>query len=646
AQIFHHIIMPLASDLDKETEIAWALADFEIRFQRPAEGLWLSECAADLLTLEAVAAKGIKFVLLSPHQAKSVRLTPKDPELPVDGYSLDVGRPYLIDLPSGRNIAAFFYQAELAQNVAFEGLLRDGEKFWQKLKNSADALPGEEALLTLATDGETYGHHFTFGEMALAYALAQSYAGRDNLELTNFGTYLEIHPPTARATLHDPSSWSCPHGVERWRSDCGCSTGAHPGWNQAWRAPLRKALDKMKGAVDAHYFAKGREIFRDPKTALLDFGQVLVNQELAAPFLEKHLLRPEQALPAWQLLHMQENACAAYTSCAWFFDDISGIEPVNGLRFALRAMELLSASGGPELLPALEEILTQAKSNYPEEGNGLDIFHRRVLPSRQDPASICLFAYLQAWAERRLPPPGQSVELVYPSLRVRLTPQEYAVENSRGLAVLSTPESVEGSVYLWNGRLPFHNEAEDAAGYATSLEAREERRPEAIFRCLEKDLARYLRDYLGTLHLASLLDSQRPETLRTARRVLAGLTLAEEGQNSRTAAPHWTVIAPYLPLAVYLDQIPEKALEQIRDLVNLHLAGDEARALAVELLEAALLEDLRQGSKQDAELCAAVKRARAVFEGMDWWRVQNVLWNGRQIRREFMRTAEELGFRS
>jgi hypothetical protein len=761
AQIFHHIIMPLASQRDKEVEIAWALDDFAARFKRDPEGMWFSECAVDLPTLDAAAARGIKFVVLSPHQVSAASAGQGGECLPVDGHSLDVGRPYWIELPSGRKMAAFFYQADLAQNVAFEGLLSDGEKFWQKLSQAAAALPGENALLTLATDGETYGHHFTFGEMALAYVLAQGYAGRGHLEITNFGAYLAANPPEAEAILHSPSSWSCAHGVERWRSDCGCSTGGHAGWNQNWRAPLRRALDKLKETVDGHYLSRGAALFKNPQNALLRYGQVLADPASAPLFLRQELREemengnpagggapgtsgaiimpgalppapppkgpaPLETLPcfssrmaaeepagrggvpemgmfvhtppypyggsggpsapqagcgagspdclakyeaalsttgggpdypaeraalAWRLLRMQENALAAYTSCAWFFDDISRIEPVNAMRFALRAMELMRASGGPDMQAVLEETLAQAHSNKAEEGDGRDVFRCRALPGRQDPAGMCLFGYLHAWAEGRLPEAGGVVCLRWPGLTLRLTCLEYAPGLVSGRADLAAPEGGAGESYVWRGALPLPGEEVPVDFMRARLEAwaaaeggaGEPASGRAYGRC-GADLPRHLADYLGTLLLNRVLRAGRADALRAARLLLAQCRTPEEGQSAQTAEPQWSLIAPYIPLAVYGMTLPEETLTQARVIAQRHLAGRPAAGLACELLEEAVLSDLRAGSRKDEDMRAALRQVKMVFEHMDWWKIQNALWAEGRVRPDYPCAAEEMGF--
>ncbi len=427
SQVYHHIIMPLASALDKEAEVAWAVADFKARYGRPPEGMWLAETAADVASLETLAAYGVKFTILAPRQAKQLSPLGKDEWRDAQEHEVDITQPYRIELPSGRSIAAFFYNGPISQAVAFERLLEDGERFWQRLSASCVS----NGLLSVATDGETYGHHFRFGEMALAYALGQTFFGRDEIQLTNFAAYLADNPPAMRVRIHEPSSWSCVHGVGRWERDCGCTTGGHPGWRQAWRAPLRQGLNAVKQALDAHYFAAGAALFRDPRQALLDFGAVLARDPESgdpASFAKrafKAKLGKAQARTAWKLLAMQQWALASFASCAWFFDEISRLEPMNGLTFCLRAMELAKETCGPDCEPMLRQSLAQARSNIPEKGTGADLFHNEVKPRLETEATLAAQALVTLWAEGRLPDvEAEAPAVVWPGVTLSLNSVE------------------------------------------------------------------------------------------------------------------------------------------------------------------------------------------------------------------------------
>ena len=342
--------------------------------------MWLSETAVDIATLEVLAAAGVKFTVLAPRQAKAVAPLTTDGWQEVNEYTLDIDKPYVVELPSGKTIWVIFYHGGLSQAVAFERLLEDGETFWKRIAGyfAGDRGAQEPVLLSLATDGETYGHHFPFGEMALAYVLAQTFIQRDEIELTNFSAFLHSHPPKMRVLLHEPSSWSCVHGVERWRSNCGCSTGGHPDWQQEWRTPLRNALNQLKSRLDAHFFEAGAELFKDSKAALLAYGKVLAGAMKESAFERGHFqpkLSKSKMTQAWRLLAMQEWGLAMFASCAWFFDEITRIEPLNGLTYALRAMELCAGSGGPGLdeleapfVSELEKSLVQLSGNGQRAG--------------------------------------------------------------------------------------------------------------------------------------------------------------------------------------------------------------------------------------------------------------------------------------
>ncbi|MDR3639991.1 MAG: DUF3536 domain-containing protein [Humidesulfovibrio sp.] len=422
AQIYHHVIMPLATDLDKRAEIAWALADFETRFKRPAEGLWLSEAAVDNRTLDLLAQAGVRFTILAPRQAMAVADIGQENWSDAGEETLDICEPYLVELPEGRGIAVYFYDGPLSQAVAFEGLLRHGDAFWGRLSGMAAEGDGK-GLLALATDGETYGHHFKFGEMALAFALSQARAGASGVALTNYAAYLAENPPKRRARIHEDSSWSCVHGVERWRADCGCSAEHRPGWNQSWRGPLRDGLNAVKERIDGHFRSTGAALFSDPEEALVRYGRVLSGLDTAEVFAAaqfKAKLSPAQRDTAWKLLTMQKWALSSFASCAWFFDDLGRIEPLNALTFALRAMQLASRTGLEDLEPLLLSHVGQASSNDPALGSGHDLWNHEVRPRRESAETILAQALIHLWAEGRLPAPGGGASVVWPGLSVSI----------------------------------------------------------------------------------------------------------------------------------------------------------------------------------------------------------------------------------
>lgn len=410
AQVYHHSIMPLATELDKDLEIAWAVQDFRTRFGREPEGMWLAETAVDLPTLEALAKAGIRFTILAPRQAQAIRGT--DGEFhPVNEDSIDTTRPYLVRLPQGKSISVFFYDGAVSRAVAFERLLGSGENFWVRLSGSFS-----QGLGNIATDGESYGHHFMFGEMALAYVVQQAREGRDGVGLTNYGAYLAAHPATDEVRIHENSSWSCVHGVERWKTHCGCSDGGHPDWVQDWRRPLRRCLNYMKYYADEHFSKRGGTFFRDSDLALREYGLVLAGSESLESYLERHCLpdlEPTQRTDACRLLVMQRLALAAFSSCAWFFDDIARIEPLNGLTSARRALDLLAATGGPDVEAGFVRVLAEAQSNMRDDWDGAVLWEQLVTPRRPSPKELAAYP-------RRFPAAKDRPEMAWPGVRLVL----------------------------------------------------------------------------------------------------------------------------------------------------------------------------------------------------------------------------------
>lgn len=385
AQVYNHMIMPLANARDKETQTIWGIRDFEHRFGRKPEGIWLAETAANTETLEVLAAHGIKFTVLSPYQAWRVRPRGDNNWHYVDGGRIDPTRVYEQRLPSGRKIALFFYDGPISQGVAFEGLLRQGENLANRLLGAFSGERNWPQLVHIATDGETYGHHHRFGDMALAYALKyMQHVGRGRL--TNYGEYLELHPPTYEAQIIENTSWSCYHGVERWRSNCGCNSGGHPGWSQEWRAPLRRALDWLRDELAPLYEAQARELLRDPWQARNDYISVILDRspDNVLAFLRGHArqqLSQEQESRVLRLLEMQRHAMLMYTSCGWFFDDLGGIETVQIIQYAGRAIQLAEELSQRNIEAPFLDLLRHAHSNVHKIGDGARIYERSVKPA-------------------------------------------------------------------------------------------------------------------------------------------------------------------------------------------------------------------------------------------------------------------------
>jgi alpha-amylase/alpha-mannosidase (GH57 family) len=390
AQVYNHMIMPLANRRDKETQILWGLADFEHRFGRKPEGMWLAETAVDLESLDLMAQHDIRYTILSPYQAKSIRKMGTQNWLDARGGAVDPKKPYRVALQDGRSIAVFFYDGPVSQAVAFERLLENGERFANRLVQAFSVTKQENQLVHIATDGETYGHHHKHGEMALAYAL--EYIGSNKLaRLTNYGEYLELFPPQHDAEIVENSAWSCSHGVGRWSRDCGCSTGSHWGWNQQWRGPLREAYDFLRDSLEPHFEKLARKLVEDPWAARNQYIRVVLDRSAQSreDFLAVHSkgkLTREQQSHLWMLLEMQRHLMLMYTSCGWFFDDLSGIETTQTMQYAGRALQLFEDLTGlpSSITPEFLARLAKAQSNVKEHGSGEAIYKSHVLPSRVD----------------------------------------------------------------------------------------------------------------------------------------------------------------------------------------------------------------------------------------------------------------------
>jgi len=384
AQVYNHLIMPLANKRDKESQIIWGIRDFEFRFGRKPEGMWLAETAVDTETLDLLAHHGITYTILAPRQGKAVRKagSKKWEQVPPD--SIDPRRPYLYKLPSGKTINLFFYHGGIAQGVAFQGLLNDGLRFaraFDEVFTESD----EPQLAHIATDGESYGHHHRHGEMALAACL-RHFEESEDLVLTNYGQFLEWFPPTWEVKIHENSSWSCVHGVERWRSNCGCNTGGRPDWNQEWRAPLRKSLDWLRDTIIPVYERESEKHLVDPWAARNEYIELILDrsEKNVQAFLEKHAknypVSSADRIQIMRLLEMQRFAMLMYTSCGWFFDEISGIETDQILQYAARVIHFSKQTAGLNLQQSFLDRLRKAPSNI--HPHGAWSYEKHILPNQ------------------------------------------------------------------------------------------------------------------------------------------------------------------------------------------------------------------------------------------------------------------------
>lgn len=385
AQVYNHMIMPLATRRDKVTQVRWGLADFRARFGREPEGMWLPETAVDTETLAVLAEEGVRFTILAPAQARRVRAAGEDAWRDVPG-GVDPRRPYRWRGANGAELALFFYDGPISRAIAFEGLLQHGDQLAGRLRKAFVDVDRRPQLVHCATDGESYGHHSRFGEMALAAAVRILEADGD-VQLTNYGAFLAAQPPVEQAEIQEMTSWSCSHGVERWRSDCGCRIRTD--WQQRWRAPLREALDWLRDQIDTFYEARASIFLKNPWEARDAYVQVILDRRPATvdAFLARHQSAPLDAagrLETLRLLEMQRHRLLMYTSCGWFFDEISTLEPVQVLRYAAMAMQYRRDLGGGQLEDEFVRRLETAPSNLPSFGNGGEVYQRLIKPAVVD----------------------------------------------------------------------------------------------------------------------------------------------------------------------------------------------------------------------------------------------------------------------
>jgi len=389
AQVYNHIIMPLANERDKHTQIRWGKEDFRSRFGRDPEGMWLAETAVDYPTLEALVAEGIKFTILAPSQAERCRVLPSDDQpvtqwLEVGGSQIDPTRPYRCFLSNGKYIDIFFYDGPISRDMGFNDVLNNAQHFAGRLGQAVRGDHRPAQLISVATDGETFGHHKGGTEKCLAYAFTQEFVHR-GWTVTNFAHYLSINPPTWEVELKPVTAWSCAHGVDRWQEDCGCGGGGF--WHQKWRRPLRDSLDWLRDRLIKVYEESGRQFFRDPWAARDEYIQVIRDRSAANVdhFLTRHRKRkltPAEQLDALRLLEMQRHALLMYTSCGWFFEEISRPEGVQILRYAARALELAGEVAGVQLEKIFLRRLTTAPSNVEFFKHGGEVYRHLVVSSQ------------------------------------------------------------------------------------------------------------------------------------------------------------------------------------------------------------------------------------------------------------------------
>lgn len=664
AQAYNHMILPLACRRDKVTQVKWGLADFKKRFGRDPEGMWLPETAVDVETLEALAEQGVRFTILAPHQAARVRKRGERSWQDVTGARIDPTRAYDTRLPSGRRLALFFYDGPISRAVAFEHLLSSGATFLQRLASGFSEARGWDQLMHIATDGETYGHHHRFGEMALAWVLDRIESER-SFQLTNYGEYLEQHPATHEVEIIPNTSWSCAHGVERWRSDCGCNSGGHPGWTQAWRAPLRRSLDWLRDTLGVLYETKAQGLLTDPWQARDAYIEVVLDHSSAQleTFLTSHARRPlsqSERVYALKLLEMQRHAMLMYTSCGWFFDELSGIETVQVLQYAGRAVQLAHEISPEPLETRLLTLLVEAPSNVPERGHGAAIFQELVKPSMASLATVAAHYAIDSLFDRQ-------GERVVP-LSYRVGGRHYNI-NTRDARVAEagrarlavghlvitsklTTESADlcfgvlhlGDHNLSGGVRACHGEAEYRAMVSEVTAAFSRADLPAVLRLLDKHLEL-------TYSLKSLLKDEQRRLLS----IILDSTLAETAQVYKQLYENQAPLMRFLadlgaPLPQALQSTAEFVLNtelrkalgaQELDLARIHKLQHDAANFRVALdrpgLAFTLGHTLRRMTRQVAAnplefklfqaLTAAVGLAVTLPFEVDLWAVQNVYFH-------------------
>jgi alpha-amylase/alpha-mannosidase (GH57 family) len=618
AQAYNHSILPLCSARDRVTQLRWGIRDFERRFERRPEGIWLPETAVDTPTLEAVAAEGIAFTILAPHQSVEARALGTQSWIDVSGGRLDPKRPYVVRLPSGAEIVVFFYDGPVSQAVAFERLLTNGDRFANRLIDAFDDARDERQLVHIATDGETYGHHHRHGDMALAYAISRI-EDDPRLTLTNYGEYLSRCPPTHEARIAEKTSWSCAHGIERWRSDCGCHSGSHAGWKQHWRAPLRQALDWLAEQLAALFEARSAGLLSDPWRARDAYIDVLADRRPSSLdlFFEQHAqpgLSGSDRRMALKLLEIQRHAMLMFTSCGWFFDEVSGIETTQILRYAARAVQLAEEVADVDIEEPFLERLSRVPSNLPEHGDA-----RRIYEACVRPVSVNLPKLVAHYAVSSLFHHYEDQARVFAYRVDRLDHRSVALGRAR-LAVGKvrvTEDSTEEAATLSFGivHLGDHNMSGGVREFKSDTEY--EAMCESVIAAFESaDMPEVLR--LLDQHFIELTYSMRSlfrdEQRRVLDIVLAGTMSDAEALSSRVYETHAPVLR-YMgtldqPLPTPLRSLAEFVLNSMLrqeldrselDFARIRSVLDEAEDLRIELDRASIELALQRAIERTSE---------------------------------------------
>jgi len=485
AQGFNHSILPLASPEDMKIQIRWGIEDFQHRFGRFPEGMWLPETAINDTVVDQLIEEGIRFTVLSPFQGQAMKDKNSDQWIKLD-HGAPCDRAFKIVRPKGE-LTVFFYHPGLASGISFQHYLRDADQLYKRFINQSSQQEGN--LLSVATDGEIYGHHEAFGDMCLASLINKMESSKE-INLTNWGEYLDRFPPDWEVKLHKGednrgSSWSCHHGVSRWYKDCHCSTGAQPGWNQKWRAPLRQAFEDLHHEIKQIYQNKASKLCKtSPAKMLLDYGNVIVGAVTREEFLKENLkesFQNEEGNKLLKLLEGQRFSQYMFTSCGWFFAELSGIEPIQNMKYAARAIELYQPYTQINLQRILSAQLKKAQGNISEKGSGWDLFIEEALTDSQHiTQSVAYFVFLEIYGVNKL---QKQESYHFHHLMINRNPGG-SVEGSISLELNNTQESF---------RFNFH--LEEQLKKRDILEIQEEKDPR-IFKYDLSELPREIREII------------------------------------------------------------------------------------------------------------------------------------------------------
>jgi alpha-amylase/alpha-mannosidase (GH57 family) len=669
AQAYNHPILPLANRRDRITQIVWGIKDFERRFGRSPEGMWLPETAVDLETLDLLAQYGIRFTILAPHQAARARRLGDSKWQETTAGVIDSTRAYEQRLPSGRKIALFFYNGAISRAVAFEGLLSRGENFAAALTGAFVRGKDEAQLAHIATDGESYGHHHRFGEMALAYALnlieKQAVA-----RLTNYGEFLEKYPPLDEVEILENTSWSCSHGIERWRSNCGCNSGGQPDWNQEWRGPLRAAFDWLRDVLAPLYEERGRQFLREPWAARDEYVSIVNDRgrenldrffALNAP----RTLSETERTVALKMLEMQRHAMLMYSSCGWFFDELSGIETVQALQYGARAVQLAEELFGPGLEAQFIDRLTLAKSNLVEFGDGGRIYKKSVEPAKLDwprlAAHYAIGSIFEqdgpAWTycylvERRRYEIHESGKTKLVLGEVRMTSQVTLDSRAMAFAVLYLGgHVVTGAVHEMLDEESYRAVSEEiikpfaSADFPEVIRILDQRlgEPRYSLKSLFRDQQRKVVEQIlaSTLKETEILFNRIYEDHSGIMRLLADLQMT---------LPKALAVAAEITLNHHLRQaLSDRKVDRSRVLGLLHRSRSERVALDIAALEFVYRKNLEQHSERVAsdpeqlshlhDLDSAMELLPDLPFAVNLWKVQNIYYG--LLRTVYQRKKQE-----